>query len=239
MFPKEMGVGNVIYQYAVNIKEIAQFNQLANLAGAVSDERKERIARYRFESDKIRCVIAELLVRYLLWTQYGMDAQTLTICHSEYGKPYFENSKIHFNLSHSGDWVVCAMGDSEMGVDVEAIRPMDFPSVYRAFSKNEIAQLNKEDIEQYPDLFYQIWTLKESYVKYLGLGLQYPFSSFSIIPRFNDKTFVIHTDIAERVSFFSSKLDENHWYALCMDALEPFQSVQRLPTEMLCNHFYS
>lgn len=146
MNPKEMGVGDVIYQNAVNIKDITQFSHIANLAGLVSDERKERIARYRFDSDKIRCVIAELLVRYLLWTQYGMDAQKLTVCYSKCGKPYFENSKIHFNLSHSGEWVVCAMGDSEMGVDVEAIRPMDFPSVYRAFSKNEIAQFNKENV---------------------------------------------------------------------------------------------
>lgn len=228
----------MIVQSAVNIKDISQFNQLSRFLKIVSDERRRRVASYRFSVDKIRCLIAELLVRHLLAEHFGVNPTSLLIRYSRYGKPYLENSNIHFNISHSGDWVVCAMGDSEIGVDIEVMKQIDFHAVYHYFSNTEIERLDAVDLVTNPDAFYQIWTLKESYVKYLGLGLQCPFSNFSIMVESNDKIKVAHDGHTNTVSFFSTKIDEGHWYALCMDETEQVAPIKMFSAQVLCNSFH-
>lgn len=227
----------MIFQYAVNIEEVVHFDRFASLMTEISDERKERIARYRFDLDKIRCLLAELLVRYILAKQFGVDPRSLTFQHSEFGKPSLVSGNIRFNLSHAGDWIVCAIGNSEIGVDVEAVKQMDFQTVYRVFAEREIARLDKASPEIRSDLFYQLWTLKESYVKFLGLGMQYPFSDFAIDLGNDGNASVIYSGATKSVSFLSTKLDEKHWYALCMNGEEQFAPIQKLPMRVLCGYF--
>ncbi len=84
----------------------------------------------------------------------------------ENGKPYIDG--LHFNISHSGEYVVCAFADSEVGVDIEKIREYR-KRVAEKFHPEEIAAIeNSED----KDLeFFKIWTMKEAYLKCLGTGI--------------------------------------------------------------------
>ena len=132
----------MIYQYALNIGKVSGYKEIADLENIVSDERKKRIERYRFEKDKIRCLMAELLVRYALFKQYGLYGSDISFGCGENGKPFLIGSEIRFNISHSGEWVVCAVGDSDMGIDVEEIRAIDFRSVYQRFAESEVQFLN-------------------------------------------------------------------------------------------------
>lgn len=52
----------------------------------------------------------------------GSDPAVLTLCRTSEGKPYFAGHEAEFSLSHSGEWVVCALSDAPVGVDVERIR---------------------------------------------------------------------------------------------------------------------
>ena len=207
----------MVYPYAVNIKDIVQFEQVADLCATVSEERRARISRYRFDRDKIRCLIAELLVRYALSMQFGMDFHAVSFFQSEKGKPLLANADVHFNLSHSGDWVVCAVGQSENGIDVEEIRQTDYQDIYCSFAEPEIALLNRTEPDQKADIFYQLWTLKESYVKYRGTGLLCPFSDFTIelLPD-GCAELMRAAEGFPGVRFESRKLDAAHWYALCV-----------------------
>ena len=64
---------------------------------------------------------AHALLRFSV-RERGMDPDVLTLCRTSEGKPYFAEETVEFSLSHSGEWAVCALSDSAVGVDVEHIR---------------------------------------------------------------------------------------------------------------------
>ncbi len=96
------------------------------------------------------------------------------------GKPFFENAPgVHFSISHTGGLWGCAMGPAEVGFDVEWNRPRDYMGVARRFFHPQ----ERENVEARGlSAFLQVWTAKESYVKYLGSGITDDFSHFSVIP---------------------------------------------------------
>lgn len=106
----------------------------------------------------------------LLAQAYG--APLPPIAADAHGKPYFTNHAIEWNLSHSHGLAVCALDAHTVGIDTEKIRPLRPRVVNRSFSTAEQNALAKSED---PDaLFTALWTLKESYVKALGVGVSYP-----------------------------------------------------------------
>ena len=65
----------------------------------------------------------------------GIAARELRFRTTQYGKPFLDPScDLHFNLSHSGELAVVAVGANELGVDLEFIRPLeDFENVATSF----------------------------------------------------------------------------------------------------------
>lgn len=148
------------------------------LYAQASPERKKRADRYLRKEDSVRCIVAEALLRQVP----GFDAGDLE--YTDIGKPYFKDrKKPYFNLSHSGRWVVIAWGDAPLGIDVEQIR-MDGgkEAVARQFYRSdEQAYVFSADGENRAKRFFRIWTMKESYLKYLGTGITSPLNSFSAL----------------------------------------------------------
>ncbi|MDE6313171.1 MAG: 4'-phosphopantetheinyl transferase superfamily protein [Lachnospiraceae bacterium] len=118
----------------------------------------------------------------LLWSavkeEYPEMADKLTMRRQEHGKPYFVeksqqgeeySSEIQFNLSHSGSYVVCIVGDSPMGIDLEKLRPYNEKVAKKILHQREWAVL--ETSRQKERDFIRFWTLKEAYGKYTGKGL--------------------------------------------------------------------
>lgn len=224
----------MVYPFAVHIRDIVRFEQVSEFCSTVSEERQARIARYRFDKDKIRCLTAELLVRYALSERFGMDFRSVSFQYDENGKPLLMNSDVRFNLSHSGEWVVCAVGETEIGIDTEEIRQMDYQDVYCSFSDPEIALLNHTEPDKMADVFYQLWTLKESYVKFCGDGLQYPFSDFTVNLLPDGRAKLVRAVAGMTDVFFDSrKLDDVHWYALCIPKGTQTAEICRLKPQSL------
>ncbi|SFI31708.1 MULTISPECIES: 4'-phosphopantetheinyl transferase superfamily protein [unclassified Bacillus (in: firmicutes)] len=103
-------------------------------------------------------------------------------CKNNYGKPYLKNHPtISFNLSHSGDFVVCVFDNHPVGIDIEKIKIIEYISLAKKFfTKKEYNYIMKGDFRQQLDKFYDIWTLKESFIKCCGKGLSLPLNSFSV-----------------------------------------------------------
>lgn len=107
------------------------------------------------------------------------------IGYGENGKPYFIQPKgLFFNISHSGEWTVIALSDGEVGCDIQKIGPVDMRVAERYFTPEESEAL-AEAGNGARDLFFRIWTVKESYLKALGTGLARPLNSFAV--RFNER----------------------------------------------------
>lgn len=138
-----------------------------------SSRRKLRADRYLRQEDKLRCVTAAALLKNLLGVEEDQIEQ------NAFGKPYIKDRKnVHFNLSHSGRYVVLAWGDTELGVDVQKHDPATNTEAVgmRWFAPDEQQYAHRD-----ANRFYEVWTKKESFLKYTGKGLRTSLHSFSVL----------------------------------------------------------
>lgn len=144
----------------------------------VSKKRQEKIDFYRFENDKKLSCGAYLLLKKML---AEVDITNPVFETEKYGKAYISNHEnIYFNLSHSGKIVLCAISDMEVGVDVEYIDPkIDLNIARNYFYNGEYENIMKA--QNRADEFFRYWVLKESYMKYTGIGLNLKLNSFEIL----------------------------------------------------------
>ncbi|MBR4448212.1 4'-phosphopantetheinyl transferase superfamily protein [Methanobrevibacter sp.] len=151
---------------------------LENAYDLVSKNRQEKIDFYRFEKDKKLSAGAYLLLKKLLSEENITDPIFKT---EKYGKAYISNHEnIHFNLSHSGKMVLCAISDKEVGADIEYIdHAIDLNIAKHHFYNGEYENIMnaKNNYEE----FFKYWVLKESYMKYTGLGMNLQLDSFEIM----------------------------------------------------------
>ncbi len=207
----------MIHQYAFNTSEIIRKKDICDLFDMLSEERKDRIRKFYFEKDKVHSIFVEIILRYALWERYGLKDKDIIIQKTQYGKPYLANYKnIHFNLSHSGDWVLCGVGDSPIGIDVEQINDKDFSIAKKVFTKEESDYLFTQNENDKIRVFYNIWTLKESYIKNVGRGLSIPLKSFMFKFEGENIKIIIQGEENENYSFNMRKLDKRHYMALCV-----------------------
>lgn len=159
--------------------DITQLNDehWAALYRSASPERKARADRYHKIEDSRRCLAAEALLRIALGTaDYAVEK-------NQYGKPRIAGRKdFHYNLSHAGNWAVIAYCSEEVGIDIEKISWDNGKErlARRFFTENEQAYVF-QDGENQAQRFFQIWTGKESYLKFLGTGLSKALDSFDVL----------------------------------------------------------
>ena len=162
--------------------DVSELSSPALMADALKSlpwpERREKVRRYRFAKDQRLCLGAGLLAEHML---REAGATNLTLAYTEHGKPYLpHHPSIHFNLSHSGTWAVCAVGDVPVGVDVETVHDHGTAVAEYCLQAEELAWL-----EQAPDralAFTRLWVRKESYIKLTGTGLSREPRSFAVLP---------------------------------------------------------
>ncbi len=103
----------------------------------------------------------DLLDRVL--RQYKINDE---IVYNEYGKPYLCGNKFYFNISHSYEYTVLVISDREVGVDIEKI-------TFKERVIDRVCTLEEKKLIKNSIDFIVMWVKKESYVKYLGVGLSY------------------------------------------------------------------
>ena len=138
----------------------------------LTEKEKEKALRFRFEEDKVRSVLGAFLIHKAFLEDFPNEKYELT--YNKFGKPYYPQhllykKQAYFNLSHSGDLVVLAKAEYDLGIDTEKIRPIDIGKFKTVFSENET-----EIIKSSPDpteSFFELWTKKEAFVKCIGKGI--------------------------------------------------------------------
>lgn len=146
-----------------------------------SQFRQRKIDAYLHQEDKERSLAGDMLTRLMLFRHFGYASMKVPFTADRFGKPYLEGqSGMHFNLSHAGDWIVCAVDVSPIGIDVERIRMIDMAIAKHYFSDKEQERLKAVPPENRLSYFFDLWTLKESYIKAIGKGLSEPLRLFTI-----------------------------------------------------------
>ncbi len=117
------------------------------------------------------------LGRELLWkiVDYsGEKADELNIKIGTNGRPFFENcDRLDFSISHSNELVVCALSvdSGKVGVDTEKSESTIRKEKQPLFAGRFFAGNERELLSADPKRFSEIWTRKESYLKWVGTGL--------------------------------------------------------------------
>ena len=100
------------------------------------------------------------------------------IIKNEKGKPYFKHiPDLFFSISHTDGLTVIALSDCEVGIDVEKVRKADL-RVVRRFSKEEADYITEKESDR---RFFEIWTMKEAYLKCKGTGISGGLNSVNVL----------------------------------------------------------
>lgn len=98
-----------------------------------------------------------------------------SITKNKYGKPSLtEYPDIKYNISHADGISACMVSEHECGIDCENVREYRPNVMKRAFSDEEKNMIDSAPENQKNLLFFRLWTLKEAYIKAIGMGLSFP-----------------------------------------------------------------
>ena len=129
--------------------------------------RRAKAERYKKHEDRVLSAISYALLLYALHLNGNDEAHT--VIYNEHGKPFFENSNIHFNISHTEGAVACAVQNTSVGVDIQK-KVEKFEAVMNRVctdkEKNSVITSADPKFE-----FTTLWTLKESILKCIGTGI--------------------------------------------------------------------
>lgn len=145
---------------------------MARHLDSLPEKMRRAINRYKRWQDRHRALLARLLLRAGLQS-LGFPAEALgSVRLDAFGRPFL-SGEVDFNISHSGNYILCAMARAQrVGIDIEAVRRIDLSDFGTAFSLEEWSAINRAP-DPHAALF-SLWTQKESAGKADGRGLSIP-----------------------------------------------------------------
>ncbi|QOG04688.1 4'-phosphopantetheinyl transferase superfamily protein [Flavobacterium sp. MDT1-60] len=161
-----------------------------------------KINKFRKWQDAQLSILGRILLFRSIKEVFNIELNKKNILYNEYGKPYFKTNPIHFSISHSEEIVVCTITvDSEIGIDIEKIIPINIYNFESQMPPNEWLKIISSETPQVA--FYDYWTKKEAIVKAYGYGQTVDFASFEIL----QNTTTINTT---QFYYKEIKIDENY-----------------------------
>lgn len=173
----------MVHVYVADVRHLPDPKEVPGSMELLSAERKNKIERLARPEDRRLSLGAGLLLQQVL-KKYGIENQSIS--YGENGKPQMED--VYFNLSHSHHMVACAISDKPVGCDIEKVRDIKENVATRFFSEQEITYI--EEAEDEKDMFFRLWTIKESYMKMTGDGLKLGLQNVQVVV--NDEIHILY-----------------------------------------------
>lgn len=149
--------------------------QLQQGLALLPEKRREYVLRFLQRKDQTQSAVGWLLLAYGIRQEYGME-KIPDFQKTASGKPFFQEENMpFFNLSHSGNFVGCALHEEEIGLDLQKLTPAK-PSLVRRVCTDEEQISVKSDLD-----FCRIWAMKESAVKLTGEGITGSFQDILVL----------------------------------------------------------
>ncbi len=167
--------------YVASIDRLLEDDYFELKKQSVSEERKKKIGACKMKTDKARSLAAGLLLQFA-WNSYKRkNSEMIEISYIKNGKPVCISDKaFHFNLSHSGEYVACAVSEEVVGIDIQQVKKVDLLIAKRFFLPEEYELILKTQQNEQSRIFCKLWTGKESYIKYTGDGMMQLMNSFMV-----------------------------------------------------------
>jgi 4'-phosphopantetheinyl transferase len=151
---------NIINIFWIDTSEIIEEEQLLRFSAPFHLNRKS-LNTLNFRQLK-QTRFSKLLLAYGLNVLEESIPESINFRNN--GKPYFEDSEIKFNISHSGDLVVCGISKSSLGIDLQQIVP------WRKGSEGVFLDKSEREIIP-PEDYLKTWSKKEA--TYKGFGFEF------------------------------------------------------------------
>ncbi len=233
-------------------EEIQEPEVLLRLGSLLNAAEATQQKRYRNPSLQHRYVVTHGVLRSLLSAyEPRTSPQDWKFLYNQYGKPYLNTEPhqvlLRFNISHTDKVNVIVFGlIDEIGVDVEHVeRELNYDAmVNNLFSYQDIAELSGLEGENRKKRFFDIWTLKEAYIKACGMGLSIPldrfYFSFSDPDRISIGFDQGCDERPEAWQFWQVQPTESHIAAVALKSHHPKQlTVRKLDANVLNSLFSS
>lgn len=169
---------------------------------------KRRMDKILSPNRKKQSIVGKILLDELLKTSYGISYFDVEIIYSSSGKPYINNKKFFFSISHSFDFAACCISEKEIGIDIEKIREINIHDLKWFATENEIRYIMQTSTEIKKRSF-QIFTLKEALLKMMDMSPdKMVCTEFSI-----NGNQIISSDCS--ANFLSIEVSDHYIAALC------------------------
>lgn len=159
----------------------------AGINKLLSSDERAKAARFVFERDRNRFVVARAFLRAILGRYLDCAPSELQFSYADYGKPFlagpYAHMNLNFNLAHSATMALYGITlGRAIGVDLEQIRPeIDIEEIAsRFFSAKEASSLLSIPANDRGGAFFDCWTRKEAFIKAKGAGLSLPLDQFDV-----------------------------------------------------------
>jgi len=177
---------NEVHLWHIFYEKIKTANILAEYHRLLSREEKEQLGKFYFQRHQHRYLVTRAALRTVLSSyERGISPSKWVFDRSSHGKPAIANLSLsiplRFNLSHTEKLIVVGVTlENDIGVDAEYTdderKTIDIAR--RFFSEVEVDELLQLPSEKQRTRFFDLWTLKEAYVKARGMGLSIPLDRF-------------------------------------------------------------
>lgn len=175
----------------------------------INKKEKDKILEYRRYEDSLRSLYGKLMLKNIL------NLDKIQLKYNKWGKPELMNNiGIHFNISHSNEWVIVGISAKPIGVDIQKIDKIDLSIAKSCFSKDENEYILSLPSDEQKDAFFKLWTLKEAFIKAKGMGLYMPLDSFTI-KILNNKP-VLHGDKNEKCKLSVERVENDYYMSACV-----------------------
>lgn len=185
------------------------------------EEQKSIILKKNY---KYRCqsLISILLMKRAIKDTLGLTENCFKIKRNNMNRPYIETNEevnIDFNISHSNEWVICAISKiGKVGVDIEEIIPIDINIGKEFLSKDEFKYLHTYAGKKI-NLFYKFWTLKESFLKAVGVGINDSIKEINF-GELDTKSSIFRKEINKEIwSFYNIVFEKKYFLSLATNKL--------------------
>ena len=180
----------VLQTTRIDIWQYPLHTEFIGATSILNEEELNRANRFHFIRHQRRFTVARAMLRCILARYLKMPPSELVFSYNKYGKPELvHDSLLQFNLSHSGDLALLAIGkEFPLGIDLEHFSARPYEGIGKnLFSSSELEGLHQVNTMLKPLAFFNIWSQKEAFIKACGLGLAYPTQKFdvSVLPSTN------------------------------------------------------
>ncbi|MBO0996710.1 4'-phosphopantetheinyl transferase superfamily protein [Bacillus sp. SD075] len=202
----------------INLNQIT-YEEMLNL---LPKQRQISIHKLQKKNDKYRSLFGELLAKWFISDILKEPFQDIHFVLDKNGKPNLVGGRLHFNISHSGDWVVVGIHNDPIGIDIEEIKNFNIHEITKStFSSKEFRYLFKSPKDLHIEIFFKMWTLKESWLKCIGSGFLVPPNTFSILNGSNQYSLEIPTEEFSKLKTLGIQIGDTSNYLFKLYYLRP------------------